>query len=81
VKASVGIKRHYVNLQSRFSKYFPEAVYDKYCEVLPVNASNNLLVADFISQFIGCTRRITMACDTFNLISHKPVTSSGVNYS
>jgi hypothetical protein len=27
------------------------------CGVLPVNASNNLWVADFISPFIGCTRR------------------------
>jgi hypothetical protein len=30
VEASVTIKNHWVNLQSRFSKYFPEAVYDKY---------------------------------------------------
>jgi hypothetical protein len=29
----------------------------QYCDVLPVNASNNLWVADFISRCIGCTRR------------------------
>jgi hypothetical protein len=49
-----------------------------YCDVLPVNTSNNSWVADFISRFIGCTPSgITITCNTSNLISHKPATSSG----
>jgi hypothetical protein len=50
----------------------------KYCDVFPLNTLNNLWVADFISQFIGYTPRgITITHNTSNLISHKPVTSSG----
>jgi hypothetical protein len=49
-----------------------------YYDVLPVNTSNNLWVADFVSQFIGFTSSgITLADYTSNLKSHKPVTSSG----
>jgi hypothetical protein len=49
-----------------------------YCDVLPVNTSNNSWVADFVSQFIGYTSGgITLADYTSNLKSHKPITSSG----
>jgi hypothetical protein len=41
------------------------------CHVLPVNASNNLWVADFISRFIGYIPGvITLAYYTSNLLSH-----------
>jgi hypothetical protein len=50
--------------------------------MLPGNASNNLCVADFMSQFIGYTPSgITVTHNTSNLISHKPVTSSGFDLS
>jgi hypothetical protein len=49
-----------------------------YCDVFPVNTSNNLWVADFISQFIRYTPSgITIIHNTSNLILHNPVTSSG----
>jgi hypothetical protein len=51
---------------------------ERYCGVFPANTSNNLWLADFISQFIGytCTPSgITVTHNTSNLISHKPVTS------
>jgi hypothetical protein len=33
-----------------------------YCDVLPVNASNNLWVSDFISRFIGYTSGEVYTC-------------------
>jgi hypothetical protein len=49
-----------------------------YCDVLPVNTSNNSWVVDFVSQFIGSSSSgITLADYTSNLNSHKPVTCSG----
>jgi hypothetical protein len=54
-----------------------------YGDVFPVNMSNNLWVADFISQFIGYTPSgitSTITHNTSKLISHKPVTSSGFRF-
>jgi hypothetical protein len=53
-----------------------------YCDVLPVNTSNNLWVADFLSRFIGYyIRRSLQSLITFPITSHKPVSSSDMNYS
>jgi hypothetical protein len=47
----------------------------------PDNTSSNLWVADFVSQFIGSSPSgITITHNTSNLISHKPVTSSGSEF-
>jgi hypothetical protein len=41
------IKDHLVNLQSRFSKYFPEAVSDKYKWITDPFRANSLQTDDF----------------------------------
>jgi hypothetical protein len=59
-------------LQNHFLKQI------KYCDVLPVNTSNNLWVADFcISIYWIYIRWCLQSLMTFPITSHKPATSSG----
>jgi hypothetical protein len=50
----------------------------KYCDVLPVNTSNNLWVADFcIPIYWIYIRRCLQSLITFPITSHEPATYSG----